>query len=544
MHLQAGESTGPAATSEKVTSTLKTLPFGQDVPFKSISGPTYLTSQTLVQQVAYALSDKLFTYSPETFDLDVAARKWNEEQQQNAHNQVTGVQCLETRAGAGNIALGYMFSSDFDLGKRHLPQTIIASAASLLHLRPALDQLSLLYNVANPTTLQVAAVDYAPQTKAGLVTDYCTALSLSEELGLGLVTSKSAYEVQHMSLLSNLLAAVVPSIHTYDGITVGRETTRVIDVLNVASLKRIHDSVLEAVKADLASKRLTDEGKVTKLMQAFNAELGTEYKCFEYHGHAEAIGVLVVFGTVEASLAAQVAEALAQQGVKVGIINTRVYRPLVEEEFLAALPASVQKISVLGQVKDQAAALDASVSSSLYADVLAAVNFHSMASGKAPSVFDIKYARETVWTVSKVQTLLQQLGAAPGQAPQEVDLALSNKDVKQYTFWDIDGSNSATAPVMIGQLFAGNSALNVTVRSSRDNLVQGGALRTDLRTSSKSIESAYSVKDADVAVVGDLSLLKDFSVLEGRGRREEALDCRAQGDRCQARCSLDSGCFG
>ena len=37
------------------------LPFGQQVALKDISGPTYLTAQTLVQQVAYTLSDKLFT---------------------------------------------------------------------------------------------------------------------------------------------------------------------------------------------------------------------------------------------------------------------------------------------------------------------------------------------------------------------------------------------------------------------------------------------------------------------------------------------------
>lgn len=36
------------------------LPFGQTVPsLSSIGGPTYLTSQVLVQQVAYSLSDKL-----------------------------------------------------------------------------------------------------------------------------------------------------------------------------------------------------------------------------------------------------------------------------------------------------------------------------------------------------------------------------------------------------------------------------------------------------------------------------------------------------
>ncbi|KAK4579881.1 sulfite reductase [NADPH] flavoprotein component [Recurvomyces mirabilis] len=521
MHLQTSEGSGPQVTPHGVDTEISykpkstALPFGQDIALSEVSGPTYLTAQTLVQQVAYALSDKLFSYSPETFDLDIAAQSWQSAGEKNAHGEVTGVQAMQTRLGAGNIALGYMFSPDFDLSKRNVPQSIIASSASLQHLRPALDQLSLLYDVANPTALQVAAVDYAAATKSGLVTDYCNAFALAEELGMGMVGSRSAFEVQHMSLLSTLMASVVPSMHVYDGITVGRETTRVVDVLNVAGLKRTYDAVLDVIKEDLVSKRLTAEGKLSKLMLAFNAELGTEYKCFEYHGHANPTAVMVVFGTVEASLSAQVADALAQQGVAVGVINVRVYRPFAEEEFLEALAPSVQQITVLGQVKDQAGVMDSSITSSLYADVVAAVSFQSLsAGGKQPNVYDIKYARETIWTVAKMEALLRQLGSKQGGSAEQLPaLQLTSSETKQYSFWDVDANQSATAPLMLAQLLSDNSSLNVTARSGRDNLVQGGVVRTDLRCSPKSIESAYSVKEADVAVIAEQKLLKDYSVL-------------------------------
>ncbi|KAI5369810.1 Putative oxidoreductase FAD/NAD(P)-binding, pyruvate-flavodoxin oxidoreductase, central [Septoria linicola] len=504
--LQNSDGQDPA-TSRKSAA----LPFGQDIALSALAGPTYLTAQTLVQQVAYALSDNLYSYSPASFDLDVAAQAWRDAREQNAYDAVPSVQCLQTRSGAGSIALGYMFSPDFDLSRRHVLQSIVASSGSLQHLRPQLDQLSLLYDVANPTALQVAAVDYAADTKTGLVTDYAAALVLAEELGLGLVASRSAFEIQHMALLSTLLASILPTIHTYDGITVSRETTRVIDVLNVASLKRTYDNVLQSTQEDRQSKRLTNEGKLLKLLGAFNAELGTEYKAFEYHGHQQPDSVTVVFGTVEASVAAQVAEALAEQGAKVGVINVRIYRPFVEDEFLAVLPSTTQHITVLGQVHDQASALDPSIASNLYADVLAAVNFQSMTSGKAPSVYDIKYARETVWNVAKIEAILQQ---ATSKAEQHSSvLTLGDKEAKQYTFWDVDSSKSARAPVMLGQLLADDSALNVSVRSGHDNLVQGGALRTDVRTSSRSIETAYSIKNADVVVVGSDKLLKDFSVI-------------------------------
>src|SRR5438045_8275354 len=99
-----------------------TLPFGQSIEFSSISGPTYVTAQTLVQQVAYSLSDRIYSYSPESFDLDVSIKEWAAEKNANVHGYPTAVSSMRTRSGAGSIALGYMFSKDFDLNKRHIPQ--------------------------------------------------------------------------------------------------------------------------------------------------------------------------------------------------------------------------------------------------------------------------------------------------------------------------------------------------------------------------------------------------------------------------------------
>lgn len=270
---------------------------GSSTPaLSALVGPTYATAQTLIQQVAYALSDKLFSYSPESFDLDAAIREWSARKEKNSNGEFPAVQTMETRQGAGSIALGYLFSPDFDLKKRHVPQGIVASSATLPYLRSALEQLSLLYSVASPVAAHVAAVDYAGED--GLVSDYVTALALAEELGLGLVSSASAHEAQHMALFTTLLASVLPSIHIYDGVRVGRETTRVIDVLNQTSLTRTHETILKQ-QADARNKHLDNQGKALSILQSLNAELGTDYGLFEYHGHPEATSVLVAFGTVE-----------------------------------------------------------------------------------------------------------------------------------------------------------------------------------------------------------------------------------------------------
>lgn len=486
---------------------------GSSTPaLSALSGPTYVTAQSLVQQVAYVLSDKVFSYSPESFDLDTAVREWSEREEANANGEPTAVKAMETRQGAGNIALGYLFSQDFDLKKRHIPQAIVASSATLPYMRSALEQLSLLYSVASPVAAHVAAVDFAGED--GLVSDYASALSLVEQLGLGLVSSVSAHEAQHMALLTTLLASVLPSIHIYDGVRVGRETTRVIDVVNQTGLSTTYETVRKTLE-DARSRHLDPQGKLLQILQSLNGELGTDYGLFEYHGHAEPVSVLVAFGTVEASLTAQVARSLAKDGIPVGVINVRVYRPFVEEEFLRVLPQSTKNVGVLGQVANEQEVQESSIRSALYEDVLAALTF---ATGReqAPSCVDVKYPRSQTWglinTAAAFQLVYEKPIVQSANQLQALQL-LDPETVREYTFWDVDNSIGADAANVLSKTLAADSASNVTTYQTNDNLVQGGTVRVDIRKSSKTVDAPYAVTAADVAYVGDIKLLADIDVL-------------------------------
>lgn len=480
----------------------------------ALSGPTYVTAQTLIQQVAYLLSDKIFSYSPETFDLDTALQQWSSAQETNANGESPVIKSLETRQGAGNMALGYLFSQDFDLKKRHVPQGIVASSATLPYMRSALEQLSLLYSVASPVAAHVAAADYAGEE--GLVSDYASALSLAEELGLGLVSSASAHESQHMALFTTLLASVLPSIHIYDGVRVGRETTRVIDVLDKDGLARTYETVRKTLD-DSRNRHLDAQGKVLDLLKTLNGELGTDYSAFEYHGHSEPTSVLVVFGTVEATLAAQVARSLAKTGVKIGVVNVRVYRPFIEEEFLRVLPQSVKTVGVLGQVADEQAVQEESVHSALYEDVLASLTF---ATGRehAPACVELKYPRSQTWNQITTAAAFQRIFDAPilsvdSVTDEAAPLQLLDSTVQEYTFWDVDNSVAESATTTLSQALAADSASNVTTSKIHDNLVQGGAIRVDIRKSAKIVDAPYSVAAADVSYVGNVALLNDIDVL-------------------------------
>ena len=506
-----GASPPPPTDSARQSSS---LPFGRPIPLADVSGPTYLTAQTAVQQAAYALADRIWAYSPDTFDLDLALRQWSAECTANARGAAPSVQTLQIRAGAATIALGYMFSADFDLAKRHVPQAIVATSAALTYLRSALDQLSLLYSVASPLVAHVSALDYAGGDKPELVTDYVSALTVADELDLGLLASFSPHESQHIALLATLFSKIVPTLHVYDGVRVGRETHRIIDVLDQKGLKNRHDAIAETYAAGV-KKNTRNEERASQLLKAFNDELGTDYGLFEYHGHEAPESILVTFGTVEASLAAQVAASLAKSGTPVGAVNVRVYRPFVEEAFLQAVPKTVKTIGILGQVHDQHAASDPAVQSILYRDVLAAFAFADDWP-EPPKVVDVKYPREQTWTPLNMAAAFQFVSSKPVLDPENQTASalqlLDPEAVQQFTAWSLDDSPSAVASIVFGQALSKDSASNVTVSTKYDNLTQGGAQRTDIRKSKKSLDASYAIEAADVVYVGDESILKQVDI--------------------------------
>ena len=215
------------------------------------------------------------------------------------------------------------------------------------------------------------------------------------------------------------------------------------------------------------------------------------------------------------------AQSLERDGAKVGVINVRVYRPFVEEAFLKALPQSVKAIRVLGQVLDRQAVSDASVRSNLYGDVLAAITFANDRENQ-PTIIDIKYPREQSWTPISIAASFQLLvnkplfhsGSKDGQLSSGLQI-IDPTTVQQYTFWDIDESSSANASVILAQALSKESANNVTLKTSHDNLIQGGVNRTDIRRSKKTIEASFPVDAADVVYVGDEVLLKHIDVANG-----------------------------
>lgn len=519
MHLQDFSSTGPALEPvEGITKPdFKNSHFSPqyNLPLSAIDKTTYLTAQKIVQQVAFSLANNVFTYSPNTFGLDVELRSWHASRERNSYGHTPRVLPLDIRIGAGSIILGYMFSGELGAQGRRNPQHVIGSSALLPYIHHSLSQVAATYQNSSPLVLHIAASDYVNKARVGLVTNYVSQLTIAKELELGLIASLSAQDVQHMSLLATLLATITPTIHTYDHLSMARKITKVAGILNTEKLYQHYMNTWSKFGSFEDGSTHVEE-RVLKLLNVFNDELSTKYKPFEYHGHSEAKTVLVVFGSMEGSLAIQLAQTTTNKNCKIGVLNVRICAPFLEESFFAEVPQSTQHLLILGQVAEEAAVSDSSVHSELYSDVFRAIQMH-LFEGNVPHVVDMKYAPSRFWDLTQMTLLFEnyETMSVNGRDNLYQGIKSSENSVKQFTIWDVPDNISHDGPLIVSHILSQNPEHNLSVRSGYDNLVQGGTRRTDIQISKLISQTTHTSNAAEGAFVMHEKLLNEFDVVNG-----------------------------
>ncbi|KAK9456689.1 hypothetical protein V1511DRAFT_495026 [Dipodascopsis uninucleata] len=531
--LSNGHSNGAELLSNGVNGTSKVLqkedsiafPFPISEDISSFIGPTYVTPQTLVELVNYALSDAIFSYSPETFDLDTGIVGWKGAEQENGFGVVPLLSQLETRAGAGSLPLGYILSSKLPRKNEYAPRSIIASSGSLPALAPILTEISYLPSVPTPIVLNVAAVDYSP-VSGTYVSDYVTALNTAEKASFAVVNSSKAGEIQHMALFASLLSTVQPTVHLYDGVRLARESQRVVDVLSV---KRITDTFEKIINTANEQKLHRSEpySKAGRLLSALNSELGTSYKLFEYEGHDQPEVVLIMLNTVDSAIATETALILSDEGERVGVLSVRVASPFSEAQFLNAIPRSTKRVLVFGQVYSQEQVDDKFYHSSLYEQAFAAmVMSQSFPIEARPGLIDFKHTRESVFTPKHFVWYFDQLlrnVPVVYEIPRAVSLnsfstvssfdLLSEKSVSQAVFWTTDDSAFVIAPSKLAQFSSLDSSKNTQFFASFENDTLAGIVESELRHSKLTIDLSYPVTNADVVFVGDEKIFESYNVV-------------------------------
>ncbi|OLL26262.1 putative sulfite reductase [NADPH] flavoprotein component [Neolecta irregularis DAH-3] len=344
------------------------------------------TVQDLIEQIAFVLSYSVYSYADTIPYIGRHLAQLSRDQPELSSR----IFCLQSRAGAASIILGEFSQTP---GSCRQPRAIISTVQSLDYMRSTLSKN--LAGMTSPLVFNVAAIDFDLEMNPQI--NYIPALEFARENNLGLVTSRFAEEVQHMSIFATLSALYRPTAHVYDGLILAKETRIYLDS---GSVYTAYKSILEDLRTN-SFKSPEEPSKV--ILHKVNLAFGTNYAPFEYYGSPLVSKVLVVFGSVEY----RVAREYIDSSDSVGLINVRVFRPFYEDELLTAIPSTAKRIDVLGQVSKAGEVSDNYFHSILYQDIIAAI-YDSNRFSPLPRARDFKYLPCMKWTVSQLSQIVEE----------------------------------------------------------------------------------------------------------------------------------------
>ncbi|WP_080803123.1 pyruvate:ferredoxin (flavodoxin) oxidoreductase [Arabiibacter massiliensis] len=482
--------------------------------FKSMDG------NNAAAYVSYAFTEVagIYPITPSSPMADLVDQ-WSAAGKKNIFGTTVKVCEMQSEGGAAGAVHG-------SLAAGALTTTYTASQGLLLMIpnmyKIAAEQL--------PCVLHVSARTVATQALS-IFGDHSDVMAC-RQTGFAMLAETNVQEVMDLSAVAHLAAIKgrVPFINFFDGFRTSHEVQKIAvwdydDLAEMCDMGAVREFREHALNPERPAMRGSHENGdvffqhreacngvydalpavVEDYMHQVNAKLGTNYELFNYYGAPDADRVIVAMGSF-CDVVEEVVDYLNANGQKVGLVKVRLYRPFVSEKFVAALPATVQKIAVMDRTKEPGA-----LGEPLYMDVVNALAHegranltvvggrYGLASKDTPpsSVFAIYTelekdapAREfTVGIVDDVTNLsLPEDPASPNTA------AAGTIECK---FWGLGGDGTVGANKNSIKIIGDHTDKYVQAYFQYDSKKTGGVTISHLRFGDSPIRSTYYVNKAD-----------------------------------------------
>ncbi len=256
---------------------------------------------------------------------------------------------------------------------------------------------------------------------------------------------------------------------------------------------------------------------VEEYMNKINAKIGTDYKLFNYYGAPDAEHVIVAMGSVNDTIEETI-DYLMEKGEKVGVVKVRLYRPFSAKHFVAALPSTVKKISILDRTKEPG-----SIKEPLTLDVMAAVRGTAFKdvpvfSGRyglgskdtAPNQIVAAFHNEdkedfTIGIIDDVTNL--SLDAGP-------ELVTTPKGTVCCKFWGLGADGTVGANKNSIKIIGDNTDKYVQAYFDYDSKKSGGITMSHLRFGDKPIKSTYLIHQADFVACHNAAYVRKYNMVQ------------------------------
>ena len=256
---------------------------------------------------------------------------------------------------------------------------------------------------------------------------------------------------------------------------------------------------------------------VQKAMDKVNAKLGTDYRLFNYHGAADAEQIILAMGSVNDTIEETI-DYLNAQGRKLGLVKVRLYRPFAIDAFVAAIPDTVRKITVLDRTKEPG-----SIGEPLALDVIAALKGTKF---ESVPVFSGRYG----------------LGSKD-TTPAQIIAVFDNEDKKRFTigivddvtnlslptgkevvttpegticckFWGLGADGTVGANKNSIKIIGDNTDMYAQAYFDYDSKKSGGVTMSHLRFGKLPIKSTYLIHQANFVACHKASYIRQFNMVQ------------------------------
>jgi pyruvate-ferredoxin/flavodoxin oxidoreductase len=497
-----------------------------------------IDGNTAAAHVAYAMSEAsaLFPITPAS-PMGELVDTWATEGRTNIFGQVHRVREMQSEAGAAGAVHG-------SLAAGALTTTYTASQGLLLMIPN-------MYKIAGellPGVFHVSARAVAGHALS-IFGDHSDVMAV-RQTGFAMLASGSVQETMDLALVAHLAAidSSVPFLHFFDGFRTSHEIQK-IEMIDYEDMARLVDleKVVAFRKAAMNPEHPHIRGTaqnpdiyfqgreacnpfyekvpsvVAGCMKKVGQLTGRPYNLFDYAGHPQAERVIVAMGS-SCETIDEVVNRKAGLGEKVGLVKVRLYRPFVADAFLAALPSTLKKITVLDRTKEPG-----SPGEPLYQDVCVVFTEHD--SGNVQILGGRYGLGSKEFHPGMVEAVLRNMA---GKEPKNHftvgitdDLCNTSLDVEpafedptpegtvQCKFWGLGSDGTVGANKNAIKIIGDHTDLFAQGYFAYDSKKSGGLTVSHLRFGREPIKSTYLIKHADYIACHNPSYADKYDILEG-----------------------------
>ncbi len=365
------------------------------------------------------------------------------------------------------------------------------------------------------------------------------------QTGYAMLCSTNPQEVMDLGAVAHLstLKGRVPFLHFFDGFRTSHEIQK-IEVWDTETLAKMVD--MDAVAA-FRDRALNPEQPVlhgtaqnpdiffqareasnqyynalpeivTEYMDKVNAEIGTDYKLFNYYGAPDAEHVIVAMGSVNDTIEETI-DYMVAQGKKVGLVKVRLYRPFAVNAFVDAIPETVKQITVLDRTKEPGA-----LGEPLYLDVVAALKqankFQNVPvftgryglgskdcnPAQIIAVYNNKdKAKFTIGIEDDVTGLSLAIGENPNTTPEGTTCC---------KFWGLGSDGTVGANKNSIKIIGDHTDMYAQAYFAYDSKKSGGVTISHLRFGKSPIKSTYFVNKANFVACHNPSYIDKYDMVQ------------------------------